>query len=123
MEEYNRYYQIDITQYPNYDRHCKCRIHGLRILGRKIIKDEEQSSVPTVIVSDSPEVKEKNLGRQEQQHIAGRRQAGGVRRWWGRVFKKRDQEGGHKSSKTMSQVCVSGGGGGDYKVIAISDSL
>ncbi len=92
-----------------------CRIHDLRILGHKLKneedevdeEDEECASVPTVIVSNSPEVKEESLqARQEQQQrIAAREQAGGIRRWWGRVFKKRDHEGG---PKTKSQVCVSG---------------
>jgi hypothetical protein len=105
LKEYHRYYQIDI-------RHCfedgrDCRIHGLRIFGCKLIKDEEHPSVPTVVISDSPEVKEDSLqARQEQQqHIAAREQAGGIRRWWGRVFKKRDHQG---RPKTKSQVCVSG---------------
>jgi E3 ubiquitin-protein ligase HERC2 len=111
MDEYHRYFQIDIRQCQDGGRDC--RIHGLCILGRKLIKDEEQKDeefalIPTFLFSE-----EESLGRQEQQNTAARGQAGGVRRWWGRVFKKRDQEGGPKSSKTKmpgySQVCVSPG--------------
>ncbi len=104
MDEYRRYYQIDIRQC--FHGH-NCKIYDLFILGHKLVKDEKQTSVPTVVISDSPEVKEESLqARQEQQqHIAAREQAGGVRRWWGRVFKKRDHQG---RPKTKSQVCVSG---------------
>jgi hypothetical protein len=116
MDEYRRYYQIDIRQcfYDGSD----CRIYDLRTLGHKLKneedevdeEDEQQSSVPTDCVSDSPEVEEESLqALQEQQHIAAREQAGGIRRWWGRVFKKRDQD--PKISKTKLQVCVSGDGG------------
>jgi hypothetical protein len=109
MDEYRRYYQIDIRQC--FDDNRNCQIHDLRILGHKLVKDEEHPSVPTVVISDSPEVKEDSLqARQEQQqHIAAREQAGGIRRWLGRVFKKRDQD--PKISKTKSQVCVPGDGG------------
>jgi hypothetical protein len=105
-DEYRRYYQIDIRQC--FDDGRDCRIHGLRILGCKLMKDEEHPSVSTAIVSDSQEVEEESLQacQERQQHTAARGQAGGVRRWLRRVFKKRDQEGGPKA-----QVCVSGGGG------------
>jgi hypothetical protein len=108
MDEYRRYYQIDIRQCFDDGRHCI--IHGLRILGCKLMKYEEHPSVSTAIVSDSQEVEEESLqARQEQQqHTAARGQAGGIRRWLRRVFKKRDQRDHQGRPKTKSQVCVSG---------------
>jgi hypothetical protein len=76
MEEYHRYYQIDIRQCA-YGGH-NCKIRSLHMLGRKLLKDEEHASVPHVLVSDLQEVEEKNLGRQEQQPIAARGLAGGI---------------------------------------------
>ena len=74
MKEYHRYYEIAIRQCANGGRDCK--IHGLRILGRKRLEDEEYASVLTFLASDSEEVEEESLGRQQQlQNFAARGQA------------------------------------------------
>ena len=51
MKEYHRYYEIAVRQCANGGRDCK--IHGLRILGRKRVEDEEYASVLTFLASDS----------------------------------------------------------------------
>jgi E3 ubiquitin-protein ligase HERC2 len=73
MKEYHRYYEIAIRQCANGGRDCK--IHGLRILGRKRLEDEEYASVLTFLASDSEEVEEESFGRQQLQNFAARGQA------------------------------------------------
>jgi E3 ubiquitin-protein ligase HERC2 len=123
MKEYHRYYEIAIRQCANGGRDCK--IHGLKIVGRRRLEDEEYASPLSFLASDSEDVEEESCLVQaaaagRQQGAAGRQQlgaAGGARSKedplqqqqhpikafvWG--LNDKDQLGGLKGSKIKLPV-------------------
>ena len=116
MKEYHRYYEIAVRQCANGGRDCK--IHGLKILGRKRVEDEEYASALTFLASDSEEVEEESLVLASGRHhtAAGRLQQTGRNKddsqqqqqhpikalVWG--LNDKDQLGGLKGSKIKLPV-------------------
>ena len=97
VKEYHKYFEIAVKQCSSGGIDCK--IHGLRIVGRRRIEDEEYSSALSFLASDSEEVEDSMAlyGKHFSKYF-GKKEEHPIKVFvWG--LNDKDQLGGLKGSK------------------------
>jgi E3 ubiquitin-protein ligase HERC2 len=101
VKEYHKFYEISIKQCFNGGIDCK--IHGLKMVGRKRLEDEEYSSSLSFLASDSEEVEDSLSAAMFGKTKGGKREEHPVKVFvWG--LNDKDQLGGLKGSKIKLPV-------------------
>jgi len=119
VKEYHKYFEIAIKQC--FSGGIDCKIHGLKVVGRRRVEDEEYSSALSFLASDSEEVEDSLAiyGKQFSKYHSGKKEEHPIKVLvWG--LNDKDQLGGLKGSKiklpvfsevlsTINPVSIAGG--------------